>query len=183
MSKIIAKKVLLMGLDNSGKSTILLSLKDNSNILSYLKLKPTTGLNIEKIEGVEDSISIWDFGGQEQYRETYLKDFYKYTAGINKLIFVIDVQDLKRYDMALSYLKSIMDLLKRDELIVDIGVFLHKYDPNIEKLKKFENLNDIVKNQLISQIIEIIPEGYDYEIYKTTIYTIFEQNLIKKRKN
>ena len=125
------KKVLLIGLDNSGKSSIVLSLRNNTNLLSFLSLKPTPGLKVENLESSTYDINIWDFGGQEQYRVDYLKRFHKYTEGIDRVIFVIDVQNIERYDLGLKYLENIVGLLIKDRVLVDLKIFLHKYDPNL----------------------------------------------------
>ena len=179
----MSKKLLLMGLDNSGKTTILLSLKDNTNLLSYFSLKPTRGLSIESLEGNDYELSIWDCGGQEMYREEYINNFYKYTEDLDRLIFVIDVQAMDRYDLALSYLQNIIDLLQRDNLFVDVSVFLHKYDPNLEDQAGFDNIHEKVQTALIARVSEMIPLEFGFELHKTSVYTVFEQNLIKKREN
>ncbi len=175
------KKILLMGLDNSGKTSILLSLKQDTNLLSFISLKPTKGINIENIETSDKELSIWDFSGQEIYRDDHLNSFYKYSDKISKLIYVIDVQDTKRYKIALSYFQQIMNLLERDRIIIDLIFFLHKYDPNLDKKSGFENIDTIVNDELVEKIPELIPLDFNYEIFKTSIYTVFEQNLIKKR--
>ena len=41
-------KILIMGLDNSGKTSILISLSKDSNILSYCSIKPTIGCDIRR---------------------------------------------------------------------------------------------------------------------------------------
>ena len=174
------QKVLLMGLDNSGKTSIVLSLRENTNLLSYLSLKPTKGLNVESFDTNDYDLAIWDFGGQDQYREEYLNNFYKFTASTSKLIFVIDIQDKKRYKMALSYLQNIISLLERDNNLIDISVFLHKFDPNLDKKEEFKDINEIVESQLINKITEIIPINFNYEIFKTCIYSVFDKSLVKK---
>ena len=52
--------------------------------------------------------NIWDFGGQEGYRKEYLDNFEKYLTGANKIIYVIDVQDSTRYDLALEYMENVI---------------------------------------------------------------------------
>ena len=96
-------KILVMGLDNSGKTSIILSLKKDTNLLSYYSLQPTQGLNITNIEDQGVTYNIWDFGGQEQYRQDYLINFEKHIQGVNRVIYVIDVQDSERYEIALQY--------------------------------------------------------------------------------
>lgn len=175
------KKILLMGLDNSGKTTILLCLRENTNLLSYLSLKPTKGLNIENFDKPDQKLSLWDFGGQEEYREGYLSNFSKYTTEITKLIFVIDVQDINRYEKSLLYFQNIIQLLEKDRNFVEISVFLHKYDPNLTKQEKFKSIDDIINKLLIKRIIEIIPASFCFEIFRTSIYTIFEKGFVMKK--
>ncbi len=171
------KKILLLGLDNSGKTSILLSLKEDINIMSFYALKPTKGVNIEDIEFQNTTISIWDFGGQEQYREEYLRDFNKYAVKANKIIFVIDVQNRARYDLALNYLNDIVNLLEKEDIYIDISIFLHKYDPNLTKKKEFKDIDKIVNFEMIKNIKQIISSKFNYDIFKTTIYTVFEKYL------
>ena len=175
------KKILLLGLENSGKTTIVYSLKRDTNLLSLISLRPTRGVAIENIEGTDDNIAIWDMGGQQKYQKEYLSDFYKYTKGIDKVIFVIDVQDSQKYERALVYLQKIMNLLEQERVIVGISVFLHKYDPNLSGMLNFKNINDDVNIKLIEPISEIIPPNYEYKIFKTTIFTVFEKDLLIKR--
>jgi len=46
---------------------------------------------------------LWDFGGQIDHREEYLKEPEKYFFGINLVIYVIDIQDTERYDESIEY--------------------------------------------------------------------------------
>ncbi len=177
------KKILLIGLDNSGKTSIVLSLKNDTNLLSFLSLKPTTGLKVQNLESSKYDLNIWDFGGQKQYREDYLKEFHNYTQGLDKVIFVIDVQNIDRYDLALEYLENIVDLLTKDRILVELTIFLHKYDPNLSRQTGFEDIDKIMNERLVNKITSIIPSELTYEIYRTSIYTVFEQNLMLKSKN
>ncbi|MHA1130339.1 MAG: ADP-ribosylation factor-like protein [Candidatus Helarchaeota archaeon] len=56
-------KIVIMGLDNSGKTSIVLSLSKDTNLLSYFSLKPTQGINISTLEENGLRFVIWDFGG------------------------------------------------------------------------------------------------------------------------
>jgi small GTP-binding protein len=167
-------KILIMGLDNSGKTSILLSLQKKTNLLSFYSLKPTPGINIVTIEDEKSIYTIWEFGGQEKYRSGYLLDLKKYTQEANKVIYVIDVQDVDRYDQALQYFKSIFELLDDQ---IELVIFLHKFDPHLEKEENFSYKK--ISSRLIDKIGQIIPSGFSYGIFKTTIYTIFEQNLLE----
>ena len=53
------KRVLLLGLDNAGKTSILFQMRDKS----FKETVPTVGLNIEHINYKRFSFTFWDVGG------------------------------------------------------------------------------------------------------------------------
>ena len=53
------KKVLLVGLENSGKTSILLQYKDNT----FAETVPTVGLNVDQIKYRSYLLTMWDVGG------------------------------------------------------------------------------------------------------------------------
>ena len=169
------RKILLMGLDNSGKTSIVLSLQKDTNLLSYYSLKPTQGIEIINLTSDGQKFAIWDLGGQEKYRIEYLENLERYTRGVDKLIFVIDIQDQDRYDLALEYLKKVIEYLESKDRTPKISVFLHKMDPQIEKENKIpiETLTELNK-----KILAIVSDNFKPDIFKTTIYTIFQKTII-----
>lgn len=171
-------KILIMGLDNSGKTSILMSLKEDTNLLSYFSLKPTKGLSIEEFKNSDQKLICWDLGGQAQYRKGYLEDFEKYVKETTKIIFVIDIQDQARFSLAFQYLEDLIDNLIKSKYIIEISIFLHKYDPNLRNKENFQELNHKIDTELIKRIKKIIPKQFNYDIFKTTIYTVFEKILV-----
>ncbi len=168
-----AKKVLIMGLDNSGKTSIVLCLKGVKKLSSFSSLNPTRGFKINKFQALGSEYSIWDFGGQEQFREGYLNDFQNHIKETNKFIYVLDIQDKERYDISLDYLDKIVILLRKYKVNIDFSIFLHKYDPDLEFTNK--EFSDKVVSDLIRNIKELIPNDFTYQIYKTSIYTVFQK--------
>ncbi len=167
------KKVLLMGLDNSGKTSIALCLMGVKHLSSFSSLNPTRGVKIDKFQALNSEFSIWDFGGQEQFREGYLNDFQTHIKGTKKFFYVLDIQDRERYEVSLEYLGKIVSLLKKYKISIEFSIFLHKYDPDLEiKNSKFYE-REI--NELIKSIKRIIPIDFPYQIYKTSIYTVFQK--------
>lgn len=87
-------EVCMVGLENSGKTTLLnqLSLGDASFTV------PTVGLNVKTVKkgGVQikvnmtHRIKIWDIGGQVQYRP----EWGNYAQGCDALIFVVDTSNV-----------------------------------------------------------------------------------------
>ena len=171
-------KILILGLDNSGKTTILLSLKDETNLLSYLSLKPTRDVNIEQFKENDFNIYVWDFGGQKEYRSEHLINFPKYLKEVDEILYVIDVQDYNRYHQALKYLEDIIKSIEKEEKIIDLSIFLHKYDPNLKNKTGFKDIDEKINILINKQIFDVIPAKFKYKIYRSSVYTLFEKNLI-----
>jgi len=170
------KKIVLMGLDNSGKSSIVLCLKGVKNLSSFTAIKPTRGFEINNFLALNSEFNIWDFGGQEKFREDYFKNFDNHIKGASKLIYVLDIQDRERYDISIEYLAQIIMLLRKFKIYSEFSLFLHKFDPDMEILEK-ENKDEIIQ-KLIKKIDDLIPPDLPYQVYKTSIYTVFQKMLL-----
>ncbi len=77
------KRILLLGLDNAGKTSILFHIRDNQ----FKETVPTVGLNIEHINYKKYSLTFWDVGGQAT------KLWKHYFDHIDAVVFVIDSTD------------------------------------------------------------------------------------------
>lgn len=58
---LIPKRVLFLGLDNAGKTSVLLQLKDHA--FTEVASVPTIGLNIEVVPYKDFELTLWDVGG------------------------------------------------------------------------------------------------------------------------
>ncbi|MFX0033484.1 MAG: ADP-ribosylation factor-like protein [Candidatus Hodarchaeota archaeon] len=171
----LTKKIAFVGLDNSGKTSIVLSLK-GINLMSLSTSNPTRGIETSNLTLNDEKFNIWDFGGQEQYRAKYLQEFKENFKGTEKVIYVIDLQDPERYHLAVKYLKNIFNKIGKDLNKIKFSLFLHKNDPNLKEVKP--EITDTIVDDLILKIKEILPPKFWDEIYKTTIYTVFERTNI-----
>lgn len=100
------KKVLMIGLDNAGKTTILYSFqaKGLTNTIAQTTI-PTVGFNIETIKVGNVTITVWDIGGQKKIRTLW--GFY--ADDLSGLVYVIDIVDKGRWENAADELKKILD--------------------------------------------------------------------------
>ncbi|KAL9601509.1 MAG: hypothetical protein Q9219_002461 [cf. Caloplaca sp. 3 TL-2023] len=95
MQQVKKYSVLLLGLDNAGKTTLLSAIKSlydtspNSPAITQ-KTVPTVGQNVATIELPDMYLKIWDIGGQLSLRRLW-KSYY---ASAHAVIFVIDSTDL-----------------------------------------------------------------------------------------
>ncbi|KAF8517197.1 ADP-ribosylation factor [Hysterangium stoloniferum] len=98
-------RILMLGLDNAGKTTVLYKLKLGEVVTTI----PTIGFNLETVEYKNIKFNVWDIGGQDKIRQLW-KYYFNGTEG---LIFVIDSNDRDRIVEARNELHS---LLQADEL-------------------------------------------------------------------
>lgn len=167
-------KIVLIGLDNSGKTSILNCLKGIKRISAFNNPMPTKGLDVQLFEALNSKYAIWDLGGQKAYLDDYFNEFKKFIKGTNKIIYVFDIQDTERYDIALEYMKKVINSIDIQKGI-DFSIFLHKFDPD---LVFDHNLNENVIKDFITNIKESIPPEFIYSLYKTTIFAIFEKSTV-----
>jgi small GTP-binding protein len=83
-------RILMVGLDAAGKTTILYKLK-LGEVVSTI---PTIGFNVETVEYKNINFTVWDIGGQDKIRPLW-RHYYQNTQGI---IFVVDSNDRERID-------------------------------------------------------------------------------------
>ena len=57
-------RILMLGLDSAGKTTVLYHIKTNSE----LNTVPTVGFNVETIKYKSILLNLWDVGGQDKIR-------------------------------------------------------------------------------------------------------------------
>ncbi|XP_045187964.1 ADP-ribosylation factor-like protein 3 [Mercenaria mercenaria] len=111
-------RILLLGLDNSGKTTLLKSLA--SEDISHIT--PTQGFNIKTVQSEGFRLNVWDIGGQRKIRP-YWKNYFENT---DVLIYVIDSSDRKRMEETGEELNELLD---EDKLCgVPLLVYANKQD-------------------------------------------------------
>ncbi|KAH3760565.1 ADP-ribosylation factor 6 [Pelomyxa schiedti] len=111
-------RVVMLGLDNAGKTTILYRLK----LGEHVSTMPSLGFNVETITFKKVRFNVWDVGGQDKLRTLWSH----YFAGTQALIFVIDCSDIERLEIARDELwKVITDKAMRDAVLL---VYCNKSD-------------------------------------------------------
>ncbi|XP_059853849.1 ADP-ribosylation factor 2 isoform X3 [Delphinus delphis] len=98
-------RILMVGLDAAGKTTILYKLKLGEIVTTI----PTIGFNVETVEYKNISFTVWDVGGQDKIRPLW-RHYFQNTQG---LIFVVDSNDRERVNEAREELTR---MLAEDEL-------------------------------------------------------------------
>ncbi|XP_058481066.1 ADP-ribosylation factor 1 [Solea solea] len=114
-------RILMVGLDAAGKTTILYKLKLGDIVTTI----PTIGFNVETLEYKNISFTVWDVGGQDKIRPLW-RHYFQNTQGV---IFVVDSNDRERCAEARE---ELLRMLAEDELREAVLlVFANKQDlPN-----------------------------------------------------
>ncbi|KAJ3410284.1 hypothetical protein HDV05_003966 [Chytridiales sp. JEL 0842] len=94
-------RIVMMGLDGSGKTSILYRLKK----AAVMETVPTVGFNVEAVKFKNISFQVWDCGGQDSIRPLWRH----YFAGTQGLVFVIDSADEGRMKEASRELGKILE--------------------------------------------------------------------------
>lgn len=111
--------ILILGLDNAGKTVILYCLKLGEP-LDYTV--PTLGFNIEVLDYKGLTINAWDLGGQSSYRTMW----HSYYSSSNAVVYIIDSADRERFDESRKELEALM---RHDELFSKpFLIFANKQD-------------------------------------------------------
>ena len=114
-------RILMVGLDAAGKTTILYKLKLGEIVTTI----PTIGFNVETVEYKNICFTVWDVGGQDKIRPLW-RHYFQNTQG---LIFVVDSNDRERI---IEAEKELHNMLQEEELREAVVlVFANKQDlPN-----------------------------------------------------
>mmetsp|Transcript_3647 Transcript_3647/g.4357 ORF Transcript_3647/g.4357 Transcript_3647/m.4357 type:complete len:186 (+) Transcript_3647:116-673(+) len=156
-------RILILGLDNAGKTTILYRLQDDSD--EAVQTIPTIGFNVETLQYKNIKFQVWDLGGQTSIRP-YWRCYYPNTDAI---IFVVDSADSERMNVA----KGELEAMLQEEELTDavLLVFANKQDQkgalNAQQISDALGLPEVRNRQWSIQETSAIQgkglfEGFDW---------------------
>ena len=154
-------RVLFLGLDNAGKSSVIKSfLGETINELS-----PTLGFEIKTIELNGYHVNCWDVGGQSTIR-AYWRNYFETTDGV---VWVVDSADRNRiFDCK----KELDSILQQERLAgASLLIFANKQDIQgaltVQEISQILELNSIDKRHwsivpCSAQLRKGIEEGFTW---------------------
>eukprot|EP00936_MAST-01D_sp_MAST-1D-sp1_P002504 g2504.t1 len=154
-------RILILGLDNAGKTTILYRLQA-SEIEQTI---PTIGFNVETLQYKNIKFQVWDLGGQTSIRP-YWRCYYPNT---DALIFVVDSADHDRLKIAKQELFAMLEEEELKDAI--LLIFANKQDQkgayNAAQITEAMELSKIKNRQWSIQETAAIKgqgmfEGFDW---------------------
>ena len=93
-------RILVLGLDNAGKTTILKKLSNEE----IKQIQPTQGFNVKSMVQEGFKLNVWDIGGQLAIRK-YWENYFDAT---DALVYVVDSADTKRLGECNEVLASLL---------------------------------------------------------------------------
>ncbi|CAL8374980.1 unnamed protein product [Arctogadus glacialis] len=148
LSRFFGKKqmrILMVGLDAAGKTTILYKLKLGEIVTTI----PTIGFNVETVEYKNICFTVWDVGGQDKIRPLW-RHYFQNTQG---LIFVVDSNDRERVAESNEELnKMLAEEELKDAVLL---VFSNKQDlPNAMSVSELTDKLGLqnLRNRTVSQV-------------------------------
>ncbi|MFX0171298.1 MAG: ADP-ribosylation factor-like protein [Candidatus Hodarchaeota archaeon] len=169
-------KISLVGLSGCGKTSIYSTTMGGMAPMEVKNIGPTVMYEVKSHNYLGLQISLWDFGGQEKYRQSYLET-PKLLSNTTILILVLDLHSPESFDEANSYFTDVYSAIKGSGGDPRLLVFYHKYDTeDYVETKLKENLN---KAKELPFIREHEPDSFITSIYRQEeLSEIFRQILV-----
>mgnify|MGYP003706027459 CR=1 FL=1 len=146
--------VMMVGLDNSGKSTIVSYLKPMDIEKNVTFVNPTVGFTLETFKKFNFQWNVWDMSGFGRYRHLW-PHYFQYVQGI---IFVVDATDKPRVSVAKDELGKILE--HPDVLRSKIPILI------------MYNKSDVTEKKMTSNVISKILHLTNTSKIKNPIHTM-----------
>nr|CAI44579.1 arl_A06 [Paramecium tetraurelia] len=146
-------KIVIVGLEGSGKTSILQYLKNGK----FIEAQPTIGLNVETIQFKARHYLVFDVGGKVR---TLWSHYYENLDG---LVFVIDTTDPERIEIVKNELKKLGSEIKQKIVLL---IYLNKIDlPRSAPMELSKDIqqqeSDVIMQRCSAKTGEGIWEGID----------------------
>ncbi|TFF96307.1 MAG: GTP-binding protein [Promethearchaeota archaeon] len=161
-------KIVIAGLDNAGKTSSLIALRQKYNFYERVeKLKPTIKIDYSSFDFLNKfTINLWDMGGQAKYRKIYVNNTI-YFNGTDYLYFLIDIQDELNFEDAVNYLHDLLEIYRELDYTNEVIVCFNKFDPQYKENEEFNERTEMIKNLILIQ-----NKDMDFKFFRMSIYDI-----------
>lgn len=155
-------KISLVGLSGCGKTSIYSTTFGGLTPKEITNLGPTIMYEVRNHTYLGLEVSLWDFGGQEQYRQSYI-DNPKVLTGTSVLILVLDLHQPDSFAEAEKYFIDIYNKVTEMGQSPRVYVFYHKYDTESYSKEQLESNLDAAKSLNVVKKLKA-------QIYTTSVY-------------
>ncbi|OLS19376.1 MAG: hypothetical protein HeimC3_45850 [Candidatus Heimdallarchaeota archaeon LC_3] len=156
-------KIVFTGLYATGKTSIIRHLKRTDPLKIYHESvltapRPTIGMDSIRLSFNEIPIVLWELGGQEAFRKSYITDPRKYFSHTKAIIFVFDGKDEEKIEESLEFLKEFKSALKKQEAKLNKFGNLPKFYFIVNKMDEGPDESAPFIAEMANRISEILPE-------------------------
>ncbi|MFX0016596.1 MAG: ADP-ribosylation factor-like protein [Promethearchaeota archaeon] len=169
-------KISLVGLSGCGKTSIYFTTLGGMAPMETSDFGPTIMYEVKSHNYLGLQISLWDFGGQEKYRQSYLET-PKLLANTTVLVLVLDLHHPEDFKKADDYFRQVYSAIKENGGDPRLIIFFHKYDT--EQYLKEQLEENLDKARELPFVRELNPESFVTSIYRQEeLSEVFRQILI-----
>ncbi|NVM18250.1 MAG: 50S ribosome-binding GTPase [Candidatus Lokiarchaeota archaeon] len=161
-------KLVIAGLDNAGKTSALIALRQKYNFYERVKnLKPTIKIDYSSFKFLKTfRINLWDMGGQKKFRKIYMNNPI-YFEDTDYIYYLIDIQDEIKFEETIEYIHELLDIYRTLSYSNEVILCFNKFDPKFRNSEEFLDRANMIKNLIKSQNKDI-----KFEFYNTSYYDI-----------
>jgi GTPase SAR1 family protein len=156
-------KIILMGLAQSGKTTIIKVAAEGYIPQKNAEYSATMDYRRKTYKLFGKDISLFDLGGQKSFLERFVGDLANFIfANLKILVYVVDITQISELSLCQYYLDLAVQNVKKFSPEAKINIFLHKLDL-IDREKKEGYIKDIKEFFHLSEIENV-------NFYETTVF-------------
>eukprot|EP00055_Hartaetosiga_balthica_P014773 m.83031 g.83031 ORF g.83031 m.83031 type:complete len:193 (+) comp8681_c4_seq1:232-810(+) len=156
-------KILMNGLDASGKTTILYQLK----LGKVVETIPSVGFNVESINVDDKAIKLWDVGGRSGTQAL----MYHYMNDLDAYVFVVDANDPERIDEALALFEQYMTMMDEKSPTCPVAILANKQDlPHTMASSDIANRLDLIHRMGTRQWCVKLTHTQDISVPNPTLH-------------
>jgi len=161
-------KLVIAGLDNAGKTSALIALRQKYNFYERVKnLKPTIKIDYSSFKFLSKfRINLWDMGGQKKFRKIYV-DNPIYFEDTDYIYYLIDIQDEIKFEETVEYLHELLDIYRTLGYSNEVIICFNKFDPQFRNNEEYIDRANMIEGLIKSQNKDI-----KFEFYNTSYYDI-----------
>jgi GTPase SAR1 family protein len=163
LTKKEVSKILILGLEASGKTTIINTTTEGIIPKKDEEYLPTIDYVRKKVVIAGKELIIFDLGGQTGFLDRFTTELSEFIfTGVKSLVFVVDSVDVKQISSAKYYLD--IALQKLSEYSPDAVAYLFQHKTDLIPGKLREEVNKTISDHLL------VDAPADLKYYETSVY-------------
>ncbi|MFX1533106.1 MAG: ADP-ribosylation factor-like protein [Promethearchaeota archaeon] len=171
-------KIILLGLAESGKTTILKVVSEGYIPDKKAPYSATLDYTRKKVSLFGKDLTVFDLGGQKAFLDRFIGELAGFIfSGVKVLIYVVDIVEVNRLSMAKYYLDLALKRIKQYSPTAAVNVFLHKTD--LIDQKDQERLTEFCNNikTFLSDESDYPMTFFETSVFNPAIFQVFKDLL------